>query len=106
LMAQFERFTDYLHGQLGWTSEVPATVSFEKFSAAHDGAVETSDLWTGRFLRMSRHMEKLARLAPARESQEAYMRYQQWLPFAYRCDRATSEVSRDLDYQPLETVIR
>jgi hypothetical protein len=51
-------------------------------------------------------MEKLARLAPARESQEAYMRYQQWLPFAYRCDRATSEVSRDLDYQPLETVIR
>jgi hypothetical protein len=105
LMAQFERFTDYLHGQLGWTGEVPAPVSFEEFSAAHDGAVETLDLWVSRFLRMSRHMEKLARLAPARESQEAYMRYQQWLPFAYRCDRATAEVSRDLDYQPLETMI-
>jgi hypothetical protein len=51
-------------------------------------------------------MEQLARLAPAREPQEAYMRYRQWLPFAYRCDRATSAVSQDLDYQPLNQMVR
>src|SRR5580658_5474462 len=100
LMAQFERFTDYLHGQLGWTGEVPAPVSFEEFSAARSGTIATSDIWAGRFLRLSRDMEQLARLTPANDSQEAYTRYRQWLPFAYRCGRALSAVSRDLDYQP------
>jgi hypothetical protein len=46
-------------------------------------------------------MERLAGLAPTHESREAYTRYLQWLPFAYRCERATSVVSRDLDYQPM-----
>jgi hypothetical protein len=101
LSAQFERFTDYLHGQLGWRSDVPTPVSFEEFSAAHEGTAATSDLWAGRFLRMSRDMEQLARLAPAHEPQEVYMRYRHWLPFAYRCDRAMSAVSEALDYQPV-----
>jgi hypothetical protein len=105
LISQFERFTDYLHGQLGWRSDVPTPVSFEEFSTAHEGTAATSDLWAGRFLRMSRDMEQLARLAPAREAQEAYMRYRQWLPFAYRCDRATSAVSQDLDSQPLNQML-
>ena len=49
-------------------------------------------------------MERLARLVPGRESQEeAYLRYRQWLAFAYRYGRATSVVSRDLDYQPMPT---
>jgi hypothetical protein len=106
LMSQLERFVDYLHDQLGWSSAMPAPMSFEDFSAAHTGTVETSDVWLGRFLRLSRDMEQLARLAPAQESQEIYMRYRQWLPFAYRCERATSAVSRDLDYQPMLRVTR
>lgn len=101
LISQFERFVDYLHGQLKWSSDMPAPVSFEEFSAAHIGTMETSDIWAGRFLRLSRDMEQLARLPPASESQGAYMRYRQWLPFAYRCERAISVVSRDLDYQPM-----
>jgi hypothetical protein len=46
-------------------------------------------------------MERMAKLAPANDSQEVYARYLQWLPFAYRCERAKLAVSRDLDYQPM-----
>jgi hypothetical protein len=100
LISQFERFVDYLHGQLKWSCDMPAPVSIEEFSAAHIGTIETQDIWAGRFMRLSRDMEQLARLPPANESQDAYTRYRQWLPFAYRCEQATSAVSRDLDYQP------
>jgi hypothetical protein len=104
LHSQFERFVDYLHHQLAWPSETPAPVSLEEFSAAHQATKETSDIWVIRFLRLSRDMEQLARLAPALESQEAYMRYRQWLPFGYRCEQATYVVSRDLDYQPMPRI--
>jgi hypothetical protein len=100
LIPRFERFVDYLYDQLRWTSDVPTPVPLEHFSAAHEGTAQTSDVWLGRFLRMSRDVEHLAGLGPAHESQEAYVRYRQWLPFAYRCERATSVVSLDLDYQP------
>jgi hypothetical protein len=100
LLSQFERFVDYLHGQLKWSDAMPAPLSFEKFSAARSGTIATPDIWAGRFLRLSRDMEQLARLTPANDAQEAYTRYRQWLPFAYRCGRALSAVSRDLDYQP------
>jgi len=100
LISQFERFVDYLHAQLKWSSATPAPIPFEEFSAARTGTTATSDIWAGRFLRLSRDMEQLAGLAPASESQETYTRYRQWLPFAYRCGRALSAVSRDLDYQP------
>jgi hypothetical protein len=100
LISQFERFVDYLHGQLKWSSAMPAPLSFEEFSAARSGTIATSDIWAGRFLRLSRDMEQLARLTLANDSQGAYTRYREWLPFAYRCERALSAVSRDLDYQP------
>jgi hypothetical protein len=100
LMSQFGRFVEYLHDQLGWTDTAPSPVSFEEFSAAYGGAAQITDQWAGRFLRLIRNMERLAKLAPANDSQEVYTRYRQWLPFAYRCERARSEVSRDLDYQP------
>ena len=99
LTSQFERFVDYLEGQLKWRGDLPVPISFEEFSAAHCGMVETSDIWVGRFLRLSRAVEHLASLAPVREPREAYTRYRQWLPFAYRCERAISAVSRDLDYR-------
>lgn len=102
LSSQYERVADYLHDQLKWaSSDVPETVSFEEFSAAHAGAAETTDIWVGRFLLLTRDMARLARLAPTDDLEDLYSRYRQWLPFAYRAEQVTSAVSRDLDYQPL-----
>jgi hypothetical protein len=101
LMSQFERFVEYLHDQLGWPDDVPAPISIDAFSTAHTDTVETSDLWASRFLRLSHDMRQLSRVPPAHEAQEAYTRYREWLPFAYRCERARLAVSRDLDYQPM-----
>jgi hypothetical protein len=102
LGSQFLLFADYLHGQLGWTStEAPEVVPFESFSAVYCAGGETSDPWLGRFLRLNRDMARLARLDPAADPKEAYGRYQQWLPLAYRVEQMTTAVSRDLDYQPM-----
>lgn len=102
LIPQFEAFADYLHDMLGWTSTaVPEIVSFDDFAAAHRGAGEAPDIWLGRFLRLNRDMAQLARLDPNGDLQEAYERYRQWLPFAYRAEQVTAAVSRDLDYQPI-----
>lgn len=102
LSTQFEGVADYLHGQLGWTSTaVPEVVSFEDFSAAQRGTGEASDRWLGRFLRLNRDMARMARLASAGDPQDAYGRYRQWLPFAYRAEQLTAAVSRDLDYRPV-----
>ncbi len=101
LVSQFGRFVDYLQEQLGWPNEMPPLTSFEEFSAAHNGVAQTTDQWAIRFLHLSRNMERLAKLAPGNDSQEVYTRYRQWLPFAYRCERAKSAVSQDLDYQPM-----
>ena len=100
LIPQFEAFADYLHDELGWTSAaVPEVVSFNDFAAARPD--ETPDVWLGRFLRLNRDMARLARLDPNGDTREAYERYRQWLPFAYRAEQVTAAVSRDLDYQPL-----
>ena len=101
LSSQFERFVDYLHEQLRWTSAVPEPVAFEDFAAAHLGTVETRDIWVARFLHLTDEMSRLAKLAAAGDSQEVYARYRQWLPFAHRAAQATLVVSLDLDYQPM-----
>ena len=46
-------------------------------------------------------MARLARLDLSVDPREAHRRYQQWLPFAYRAERITAAVSRDLNYQPI-----
>jgi hypothetical protein len=101
LSSQFERFVDYLHEQLGWTSAVPEPVSFEEFTAAYSGSVESPDIWVRRFLHLTGEMTRLAKLAATDDSQEVYARYRQWLPFAQRSAQATLAVSLDLDYQPM-----
>src|ERR1700722_310096 len=53
LISQFERFVDYLHEQLGWTSAVPRPVNYEEFVAAQLGSVETRDVWVRRFLHLT-----------------------------------------------------
>jgi hypothetical protein len=101
LSSQFERFLDYLHEQLGWTSAVLQPVTFEEFVAARLGAVETRDIWLRRFLHLTDEMRRLANLTVADDWQELYARYRQWLPFAHRAAQATLAVSLDLDYQPM-----
>ena len=101
LSSQFERFVDYLHDQLGWTSAVPRPVNYEEFVAAQLGSVETRDVWVRRFLHLTEEMSRLARLTTSADSQEVYARYRQWLPFAHRAAQATLSVSLDLDYQPM-----
>jgi hypothetical protein len=101
LSSQFERFVEYLHEQLGWTSVVPEPVSFEDFAAARRGTAQTPDIWVRRFLHLTGEMTRLAKLADMSDSQEIYARYQQWLPFAHRTEQATLVVSLDLDYQPM-----
>jgi hypothetical protein len=101
LSSQFERFVDYLHEQLRWSSAAPEPVSLEEFSAAHLGTVETPDIWVRRFLHLTGEMMRLAQLAASDDAQEAYERYRQWLPFAHRAAQATLVVSLDLDYQPM-----
>ena len=101
LISQFERFIDYLHGQLKWPSEIPTPASIEEFSAALQGTAKKTDAWVERFLSLNHRMAQLTGPTRAQESAEVYGRYRQWLPFAYRCDRASSVVIQDLDYQPM-----
>jgi hypothetical protein len=100
MIFRFDRFLDYLHDQLGWTDAIPVPISFEEFSAIHQCATDSQDPWCSRFLCLTRAMERMERRAPPSESRDAYLRYRQWLPFAYRSERAMSAVSWDLDYQP------
>jgi hypothetical protein len=101
LGSQFERFVDYLHEQLQWTSAVPEPVTYEEFVSAQLGAVEPRDIWVRRFLHLTGEMRRLAHLTVTVDSQEIYARYRQWLPFAHRAAQATLAVSLDLDYQPM-----
>jgi hypothetical protein len=101
LISQFERFIDYLHGQLKWPGEIPTPASIEEFSAAYQGASRTVDPWLDRFLSLNHHMTQLTGATSAEEPAAVYARYRQWLSFAYRCQRATSQVVMDLDYQPM-----
>jgi len=101
LSSQFERFVDYLQGQLRWTSAESQPVPYEEFVAVQLGAAEVRDTWVARFLHMSGEMRRLAKLTGTEDSRETFARYQQWLPFAQRATQATRAVSLDLDYQPM-----
>ena len=101
LSSQFERFVDYLHEQLRWTSAMTEPVGYEEFVSARLGAAETRDIWVRRFLHLTDEMGRLAKLGATIDSEEVYARYRQWLPFAQRAAQATLAVSLDLDYQPM-----
>jgi len=102
LNLQFEQFADYLEKRIGGPcTSAPTAGPFDRFSAAYRSGDATSDRWLDCFLRLNRNMARLARLDFPINAQEAYERYQQWLPFAYRAEHITTAVSWDLDYQPL-----
>lgn len=102
LSSQFDRFGDYLQGEIGWMStDVPETASFEEFSAAGLDTGEPSNLWLNRFLLLTRNMAELVKVDAKENPRAVYERYRQWLPFAYRAEQMTVAVSQDLDYQPI-----
>lgn len=104
LTFQFLEFGEYLQKRLRWTSHaVPEVVSAEEFadlarSGHHRGR---QDEWVARFVQLDRDMADLAAIQPLADLDDAYRRYTEWLPFAYRAQQITFAVSRDLDYQPI-----
>ncbi|GAA1399886.1 FUSC family protein [Oerskovia paurometabola] len=104
LTFQFLEFGEYLQKRLRWTSHaVPEVVSSDEFaglarSGHHRGR---QDEWVARFVELDRDMADLAGIEPLTDLDDAYRRYTQWLPFAYRAQQITFAVSRDLDYQPI-----
>jgi hypothetical protein len=79
--------------------EAPEPVPFETFEAAIERDKEPADPWLDRFLQIESFMRDLARLEDSPDSEEAYDRYKQWLPFAHR-NRSFFEASaRDLGYE-------
>ena len=77
----------------------PEPVPFETFEAALEREKEPVDPWLGRFLHIQAFMHEIARLEEAPDPEEAYARYEQWLPFAHR-NRSFFEASaKDLGYE-------
>lgn len=104
LSFQFLEFGEYLQRRLRWANlAVPAVVSAEEFAAtSRDGHHRgRRDEWVVRFLDLDRDMARLAEIEPLADVDEAYRRYSEWLPFAFRAQQITLAVSRDLDYQPI-----
>jgi hypothetical protein len=76
--------------------DAPDPVPFE---AAYGRDKEPADPWLGRFLRIESFMREVVRLEGTPDPEEAYDRYEQWLPFAHR-NRSFFEASaRDLGYE-------
>jgi len=123
LTQQFEQFEGYMHPLLKWTSTaVPETVELEEFRrmialdaerhagqspgmahGLHGDAGDRLDKWVREFAKVNREMSALVHGEALVNIEEAYHRYVDWLPFAYRAQQFTAAVSRDLDYQPVFT---
>lgn len=114
LTDQFGRFEEYLHNVIQWQStNVPETVGVTTFAvqvtdlSVNPGAgpapwrADAPDPWVRRFVQMNVGMGDLVKKAPLTDLNEAYARYVDWLPFAYRAQQFTTAVAHDLDYQPL-----
>ncbi len=101
LLTGLETFTDYF--QERFISKIvekpPKPLPFAEFEAALNDDDEPADPWLLRFFEMTRFMSGLVCLEDSPEPKEAYNRYTEWLPFAYR-NRSFFEASaRDLGYE-------
>ena len=76
----------------------PDPVPFETFEAALERGEEPSEAWLGRFLQINASMHDLTRLQGPSDPQEAYARYEEWLPFAHRNRTFFEASARDLGY--------
>jgi Ion channel len=101
LLTGLDTIIDYLEERFLSTplGEPPDPVPFETFEAALLRGKEPADWWLGRFLQMNAFMRDLVHLEGPADPEEAYGRYERWLPFAYH-NRAFFEASaRDLGYE-------
>lgn len=79
--------------------ESPEPVPFETFEAAYLRGKEPADTWLDRFIHISSYMCEMVQLDERPDTEEAYERYKEWLPFAHR-NRAFFEASaKDLGYE-------
>jgi len=76
----------------------PEPASQERFAEALRSGEEPEDFLLRRFLHMERFMRDLARLEES-DPAEAYERYVDWLPFAYRNRAFFEATARDLGYE-------
>lgn len=101
LSTAFDRFVTFLAESKGWTlGRPPDAVDNDEFVAAMFGE-RSANRWLSEFLGLNRGMVAVARLDSTPDPRDAYARYREWLPFAYRAHWITEAVSRDLDYRPL-----
>jgi hypothetical protein len=101
LLVGLDTITDFLEER--FLSEPPGDppepVPFETFEAAHGRGKEPADYWLERFLKMNSFMRDLVHLEDPPDPEEAYGRYERWLPFAHH-NRAFFETSaQDLGYE-------
>lgn len=83
----------------------PEPEPFETFDpayAAHARGKEPADYWLGRFLQMDAYMRDIAKLEDAPDAKEAYARYREWLPFAFRNRAFFEATAKDLGYEVAE----
>ncbi|MBA4115701.1 MAG: two pore domain potassium channel family protein [Rubrobacter sp.] len=100
LLTGLDTITDYLEERfLSETpGEPPDPVPFETFEAALLRGKEPADYWLGRFLQMNAFMRDLVRLEGSPDPEEAYGRYERWLPFAHHNRAFFETAARDLGY--------
>lgn len=101
LLTGLDNVTDYLDERFlsEHLEESPEPVPFETFEAAYARGKEPADPWLERFIQISSYMCEMVQLDDLPDTEEAYERYKDWLPFAHR-NRGFFEASaRDLGYE-------
>ncbi len=78
--------------------DAPAPISFEAFEKALTGEGEPPDRYSQRFFEMQSWMYELAHLEGQPDVKDAYKRYGEWLPFAYRVRTFFEASAKDLGY--------
>ncbi len=88
-----ERFlSEHLEGS-------PEPVPFETFEAVYSRGKEPADPWLDRFIHISFYMCEMVRLEDRPDTEEAYERYTEWLPFAHRNREFFEASAKDLGYE-------
>lgn len=99
LVHEFTAFLSYLDRQLHLRiADPPAAQPYEVFAPAFEGAQAPDDPWLNRFVAMERGMRQIVQAEQPADTHEAYGRYAEWLPFAYRAQSTMERIARNLDY--------
>ncbi len=100
LITGLETIVDYLDERFlsEPIEDSPDPTPFETFEAAYSRNKESADPWLERFVQIDAYMSDLTQLDGPSDTDEAYVRYKEWLAFAHR-NRAFFEASaKDLGY--------